>query len=62
MKEMWIASATILQGARADRVLLLRLAETAPGKRASAVRFGGTERAPAGAHGGVGIGTGVGDR
>src|SRR6476469_8349005 len=38
------------------------MAETAPGKRASAVRFGGTERAPAGAHGGVGTGTGVGDR
>jgi hypothetical protein len=37
--------AAVLQGATADGVLILRVAEVAPVKRAGAARFGGKERA-----------------
>src|SRR5579871_2094975 len=53
----------VLQGTGSYGVLLLRLAETAPGERAGAVRFGGKEPAASGrAHGGDGAGSGIGDR
>ena len=49
-------------GTRADGILLLCLAQTAPGKRAGTVCPGGEECAASGAPGGDGTGTGVGDR
>src|ERR1700730_4777646 len=54
-------SEAVLQGTRADRRLLLRLAQTAPKKRAGAFRFGGSRSDTAGAGNGVGSGAGQGD-
>src|SRR3974377_1654665 len=52
----------VLQGTRAHRMLLLRLAQTAAKERASTVRVGGTRSGTAAACGGHPSGTGIGER